>query len=84
MYEIFLFFLKAAVVIFNILFYLTLINDDADSNWVFPKIPWFDDRIYWLKAEHEPIYFLVMCLLFPIVVLWSFFPLLLAMWVWSL
>jgi hypothetical protein len=84
MYEIFLFFLKAAVVIFNILFYLTLINDDADSNWVFPKIPWFDDRIYWLKAEHEPIYFLVMCLLFPIVVLWSFFPLFLAMWVWSL
>ena len=61
MYELFVFLLKVAVVLFNIVFYLTLTQGDGDSNWVFPKIPWFDDRMNWLEKEHKPIYWIIAC-----------------------
>jgi len=84
MYELFVFLLKAAVVLFNIVFYLTLTQDDGDSNWVFPKIPWFDDRMNWLEKEHKPIYWIITCFLVPIVFLYSILPLILAAWVFNL
>ena len=84
MYELFVFLLKAAVVLFNIAFYLTLIDDDKNNNWVFPKIPWFDDSMNWLEKEHFPIYVLISWCLVPIVFLYSILPLILAAWVFDL
>jgi len=81
-----LFLLKFVGVVFTIFWFLSFATDE-DNPWIFRIIPspeWLDDWFKWLEIEHKPIYWLIMCILAPIVFLYSILPLFILGWIWSL